>query len=275
MRFPCSDFQRLHHYTLLDGEMVVDTFLDGEKREKQVRRYLVYDLVAINGRSVVERPFSERWNIIDREVIKPRNDEKKVTSHWYKYEMEPFGVRIKAFCLLSALEKKIFKELIPSLTHEADGVIFQGWDDPYVYRENRDLLKWKYPHLNSVDFLFEMSKDGRQKLFLIDRGRKTLMEGYSVEFRGDGWNKPESYCGKILECSWDWDKEVWVAMRIRVDKHNPNGLVQGLRVIKSIMDNITEDVLLDEIRQIIRLPMYVERIRMDIQAAERRRHGNR
>lgn len=32
----------------------------------------------------------------------------------------------------------------------------QGWDDPYVPRTHEGLLKWKYPEMNSVDFLFEV-----------------------------------------------------------------------------------------------------------------------
>lgn len=38
--------------------------------------------------------------------------------------------------------------------------------------------------------------------------------------------------------------------------------------MKSIKDNITEDVLLDEIYEIIRLPMYADRIRNDSKAAQ-------
>lgn len=34
--------------------------------------------------------------------------------------------------------------------------LFQGWDDPYVPRTHEGLLKWKYPEMNSVDFLFEV-----------------------------------------------------------------------------------------------------------------------
>ncbi|ESQ32296.1 hypothetical protein EUTSA_v10005507mg [Eutrema salsugineum] len=270
MRFPCrSDHDKVHHYTLLDGEMVVDNFVDGKRQE---RNYLVYDLVAINGESVTEWPFSERWELIDREVIKPRSDEKKVTNHRYIYEQEPFGIRRKAFCLLSAVEEKLFNKLIPSLPHESDGLIFQGYDDTYVYRENRGLLKWKF--VDTVDFLFEMGRDGSQMLFLYEHGRKKLMEGYSVEFRGDGWDHPASYSGKLLECSWDKEKDVWVTMRVRVDKSEPNGVRTALSVIKSINDGITKEVFVQEIREIIRLPMYVERIRMDTQAYERRKHGN-
>lgn len=279
MRFPCwrdqSDY-KLHHNTLLDGEMVVDTFMDEQRKWCQVRRYLVFDLVVINGQSIADRPFSERWNILNKEVIKPRNDEKNITNHWYRYEMEPFGIRIKPFCLLSAVEKKIFKELIPNLPHETDGLIFQGWDDPYVSGRCDVLLKWKYPEMNSVDFLFDIDKNGRKMLFLkINDEEMKLMKGYTIEFRGDGWDQPASYRGKIIECSWDKEKRVWVSMRIRVDKSTPNGIGVARRVIKSINDNITTEVVLEEIKDIIRLPMYVERIRMDTQEDERNKHGNR
>ncbi|VVB12596.1 unnamed protein product [Arabis nemorensis] len=89
--------------------------------------------------------------------------------------------------------------------------------------------------------------DGRGMLFLHERGKKKLMESYSLEFRGDC--PPASYCGKIVECSWDKDKKVWIAMRIKLDKNTPNDTRTALRVIKSINDNITEEVLLDEIKK--------------------------
>ncbi|XP_010423938.1 PREDICTED: mRNA-capping enzyme isoform X1 [Camelina sativa] len=268
MRFPCKHSNggmsdKVHHYTLLDGEMVIDTPTGEQAR----RRYLVYDMVAINGESVVERTFCERWNMFVREVIGPRGAE-KLRSHCYRYDLEPFAVRMKGFWLLSTVEK-LLKTTIPSLSHEADGLIFQGWDDPYVPRTHKGLLKWKYAEMNSVDFLFEMGEEeGRGFLFLHERGKKKLMEGYVVEFRDD--SDLSSYNGKIVECSWDKDKKVWVSMRIRVDKTTPNDINTARKVIKSINDNITEEVLLQEIKEIIRLPMYADRIRNDSQVARRK-----
>ncbi|KAH0930983.1 hypothetical protein HID58_008100 [Brassica napus] len=270
MRFPCRHSSggipdQVHHFTLLDGEMVIDNPMN-EKGQAR-RRYLVYDLVAINGESVVERTFCERWNMVVHEVIKGRDVDKQ-RNHCYRYDLEPFGVRMKGFYLLSTVEK-LLKGTIPSLSHEADGLIFQGWDDPYVPRTHKGLLKWKYAEMNSVDFLFEMGEEdeGRRMLFLFERGKKKLMDGYTVEFR-DG-SDPSSYNGKIVECSWDKEKKVWVSMRIRVDKTTPNDINTARKVIKSINDNITEEVLLQEIREIIRLPMYADRIRMDLRAAGR------
>ena len=61
MRFPLylmrnSEYQS-HHMTLLDGELIVD-----EDREtgKHTYRYLAYDAMAINGKSLVNRP----WKVI-------------------------------------------------------------------------------------------------------------------------------------------------------------------------------------------------------------------
>lgn len=43
--------EKTHHFTLLDGEMIIDTLPDSHKQE---RRYLIYDLMAINHVSVIE-----------------------------------------------------------------------------------------------------------------------------------------------------------------------------------------------------------------------------
>jgi mRNA-capping enzyme len=46
-------------------------------------------------------------------------------------------------------------------------------------------------------------------------------------------------------------------------------------VIKCIEDDLTKEVLLKEIKEIILLPMYVERIENDTKEAARRKHGHR
>ena len=43
--------EKTHHFTLLDGEMIIDTLPDSRKQE---RRYLIYDLMAVNSISVNE-----------------------------------------------------------------------------------------------------------------------------------------------------------------------------------------------------------------------------
>ncbi|KAK4340978.1 hypothetical protein RND71_039479 [Anisodus tanguticus] len=392
MRFPCRHTseglaEKTHHFTLLDGEMVIDTLPDTQKQE---RRYLIYDMMALNHVSVIERPFYERWKMIDKEVIEPRNYARQhihqSRNPFYRYELEPFRVRRKDFWLLSTVTK-LLKGFIPKLSHEADGLIFQvpksdkslvvntefllvllfvldclpsiifnssilflpkllgmssitpsslllhgnallhpliwlsfvltfrsiglsllvgvifpptaafsvstrifrapalaktwglitatgncGWDDPYVPRTHEGLLKWKYPEMNSVDFLFEVA-DGKERLSLHKRGVKTPMEQTRVVFP-DG-SDPSDYSGKIIECSWDANNKAWVWMRTRVDKGTPNDYRTYEKVMRSITDNITEEVLLNEISEIIRLPMYADRIQNDSKAHQHSSSGRR
>jgi len=46
---------KTHHYTLLDGEMIIDKIPDTNKKE---RRYLIYDMMAINQVSIIEVGFT-------------------------------------------------------------------------------------------------------------------------------------------------------------------------------------------------------------------------
>lgn len=269
MRFPCryskgGTPERNHHYTLLDGEMIIDT---DPHTHKQERRYLIYDLIAINQVSLTQMPFYERWKLLEKEVIEPRNMERealsKSTSPYYIYDLEPFGVRRKGFWLLSTVSKLLHK-FIPGLSHSSDGLVFQGWDDPYVPRTHEGLLKWKYPEMNSVDFHFEVGAGNRPLLFLFERGKKKLMEGNTVIFKDA--EDISFYSGRIIECYWDAAEHHWVCMRIRTDKATPNEFITYKKVMRSIKDNITEEVLLNEISEIIRLPLYADRIDRDIKA---------
>ncbi|XP_057831153.2 uncharacterized protein LOC131041919 [Cryptomeria japonica] len=260
LRFPVRGVQpgsfECHHYTLLDGEMIIDTV---PETGEQQRRYLVYDLMMVNGQPKIKQPFYERWKLIHTEIYQPRTDDIKSNRH-YRYDMELFRVRRKNFWMLSAVGK-LLKDFIPKLSHEADGLIFQGWDDPYVPRTHDGLLKWKYAHMNSVDFLFEVGEGNRQSMYLIDKGKNRKLDGAHVTFPGS--QDPSSLSGKIIECSWNPKEQSWEYMRIRADKPTPNGWHTYMKVMRSIEDNITEEVLLGEIEEIICLPMYAERIKQE------------
>ncbi|XP_020524223.1 mRNA-capping enzyme isoform X2 [Amborella trichopoda] len=255
---------KTHHLTLLDGEMIIDTV---PETGEQKRRYLVYDMMLLNGVSVTKLPFCERWKLIEKEVVEPRNSDVS-NNHSYRYDMEPFRVRRKDFWMLSAVIK-VLRDFIPKLSHEADGLIFQGWDDAYVFRTHKGLLKWKFPDMNSVDFLFEVGEENHQTLYLLDRKNRRQLQGAYVVFKGG--EDPSEFNGKIMECSWNAQEEHWEYMRIRTDKETPNAWNTYTKVMQSIQDNITEEEVLDEITEIIRLPMYAERISRESQAHQHAR----
>lgn len=268
MRFPRRNFNEgSHHMTLIDGEMIIDTVPDSGLR----RRYLAYDLMALDSVSKTKLPFAERWRLIEDEIIRPRYNERKQfesgakSSPMYRYDMELFSARRKDFWLLSTA-KKVLKMFIPKLCHDADGLIFQGWDDPYVTRTHEGLLKWKYPEMNSVDFLFEVGNENRQLVFLYERGKKKLMDGTRMVFPNE--EDPSSISGRIVECSWNKQEQCWVCMRVRADKSTPNDINTYRKVMRSITDNITEDKLLEEINEISSLPMYADRKKADERMAQ-------
>ncbi|RZC50477.1 hypothetical protein C5167_018909 [Papaver somniferum] len=81
------------------------------------------------------------------------------------------------------------------------------------------------------------------------------MDGNHVNFKNG--EDPSELSGKIIECSWDSEEQVWNCMRVRVDKSTPNDINTYRKVMRSIKDNITEEVPLEDIGEIVRLPMYV------------------
>ncbi|MCL7045554.1 hypothetical protein MKW94_011083 [Papaver nudicaule] len=251
MRFPLAQENGIfskatHNLTLLDGEMVINT---DPETHKQERRYLVFDVMAINGVSVIEWPFGERWNMLEEQVIRPRNLESQCisqsTNPRYRYDREPFSVAIKEFWLLSEITERL-KEFTPTLLHGSDGLIFQGWNDKYVPFTHEGLLKWKSHEMNSVDFLVGTGKS--PSLYLYDKGRMKCMYGHRVVFTNG--EDPSQLSGKIIECSYSGN-EVWCFMRVREDKSTPNAYGTYLKVMHSIKDNITEEALLDQIQEIV------------------------
>lgn len=43
----------------------------------QQRRFLIYDIMAVNGHSVMAAPFQDRFYLIEKHVVEPRTLEKK------------------------------------------------------------------------------------------------------------------------------------------------------------------------------------------------------
>ncbi|CAI5479663.1 unnamed protein product, partial [Closterium sp. Yama58-4] len=253
MRFPARkpvDDWDVHRTTLLDGEMVVDELPGTGVQE---RRYLIYDLMMLDSMPLGDRPFAERFDLIEKEVVMPRKMDAAMNPI-YDYSMEDFKVRRKDFYMLSTVGK-LLHDFIPKLSHESDGLILQGWNDAYVPRTHEGLLKWKYAHMNSVDFCLKKSPDSKWVLLLSDR--KTLRALPAAKFTHPGMSEEEAkeLEGKIVECCWKKDEGEWEFMRVRTDKEHPNAWHTYLKVMESIRDNITEEVLLKEVQNIRSLPV--------------------
>eukprot|EP00884_Botryococcus_braunii_P019053 jgi/Botrbrau1/5831/Bobra.0366s0013.1 len=280
MRFPLHDKftvdtsnrphpgRMCHDNTVLDGEMVVD---DNIETGLKTRRFLAYDLIMLNGNPVHQEPFKQR--------LMPWPQKKKAPPFQYplryEYDKEPFRVRRKDFYPLYKAPH-VLEKLMPQLSHETDGLILQGYEDVYVPQTCEELLKWKYAHLNSVDFLLRENK-GEWMLML----NETRREGKEVGEHGRGLvplrrptddGKDEEYVpvvfpdeetrkankNKIVECSWNDGNKTWEYMRTRVDKDTPNAYHVYEKVKKSIDDRILEDDLLARMELALKEEPYEE-----------------
>jgi len=250
--------------TLLDGEMVVDADpATGEKR----RRFYAYDLMSMGGKKVTDLPFKQRYAYIEDFVLGPRRLEQQAMAregakypyHMYNYEGECFKVRRKSFYPLHAAQS-VLSTLIPKLLHESDGLIFQDWEDRYEPLTCETLLKWKYSHLNSVDFKLHVqprpsaSKEYDCTLLVNRQGRPFPMEDEKVAFpnRID----PADYHQKIVECSYNPEAKTWVFLRERVDKDTPNDFNVFKKVVRSIEDDIGEEEIVKLSKEATDKPLY-------------------
>ena len=254
---------------------------------RQRRRYLAYDIMVLNTESVADLKFSDRLRLIEREVERPRTLERqhfaRADAAWrraaqdaaragrapaprpfsYSYEDEAFGVRRKDFWPLTSGER-VCRELIPRLCHESDGLILQPADDGYSPYTCEALLKWKFAHLNSVDFVLRMEGGGAGAGGLVRERRPVLLlkgrpRGGGAPGAGGGGGlaplagarvsfsageRPEDYDGRVVECAWDKVARSWTFLRERTDKHDPNAFHVYEKVVGSIEDDIKEaDVL--------------------------------
>lgn len=248
LTFPYRKDMNQHLYqTLLDGEMVLD-----QSSDCKIPRYLIYDIVHFRDDKVGKVTFDVRMVCITKEIIETRREAslKGIIS----LPDEPFALRKKEFYDIEMTEKILAEKFQSQVSHEIDGVIFQPVPLPYVAGRCDSILKWKPPHLNSIDFKLKIEKQAESEgMLAITRG--ALYVG--------GHDPPMAYLekvtadaralnGKIVECK--FKGRGWVIMRERTDKSFPNGYKTALGVWDSITNPITQENLLEFIRSRAKKP---------------------
>lgn len=113
--------------TLLDGEMVLDKLENGGSRP----RYLVYDAISVNGKSVKDEPFDLRYKLIEKDICAPR--ERATINGQLNKLKEPFSIRRKEFREAMLAEKFLSESFKKSLSHPPDGLIFQPSKDVSMF----------------------------------------------------------------------------------------------------------------------------------------------
>lgn len=237
LRFPKLDNLRSHITdTLLDGEMVTDV-INGQS----IPKYLIYDVISLNGNIVGNDNFDKRCGLIKCVIIKARHLAKQ--ENLIMSEGEPFKVSEKGFFFLHHTKKTLDLEV----PHEKDGLIFQPLNSPYTGGTCNNILKWKPPHLNSVDFrivIREERRDGCLPESVAQLYVSNIKDRPMLSFRvgRDQVKNLNQYNNKIVEMVVQDRK--WTVLRERTDKLRPNSYETANSVIKSIREPVTEEDLL-------------------------------
>lgn len=236
LEFPLRKAPQAHlSNTLLDGEMIIDK-VNGQP----VPRYLIYDIIKFNGQPVGQCDFNRRLVCIEKEIISPRME--KMKTGQIDKTKEPFSVRAKPFFDIHASRKLLEGSFTAQVSHEVDGLIFQPCGR---YKPGRcdDILKWKPPNLNSVDFRLKITKVGGEGLLPQTVGL-LYVGNYDRPFANMKATKElKLYDNKIIECK--FESNSWVFMRQRVDKSFPNSYDTAMAVCKSIQEPVTKEILFE------------------------------
>nr|CAD7455820.1 unnamed protein product [Timema tahoe] len=227
--------------TLLDGEMVIDKF-----NGKDIPRYLAYDIIKFEGQDVGKSSFSPiRLSCIDNEIVQPRH--KAMKEGRIDKESEPFSIRLKQFWNITQAGNLLGDKFSKMLSHEPDGLIFQPSIDPYVAGRCMEVLKWKPPSHNSVDFKLKIVMEGGEGILPRKIGQ-LFVGGLETPFASMKITKAtRELNNKIIECKIQDNQ--WTFMRERTDKSFPNSYNTAQAVCNSIRDPVTTHKLLDFIEQ--------------------------
>ncbi|XP_054578320.1 mRNA-capping enzyme isoform X5 [Eptesicus fuscus] len=106
-----------------------------------------------------------------------------------------------------------------------------------------DILKWKPPSLNSVDFRLKITRMGGEGLLPQNVGL-LYVGGYERPFAQIKVTKDlKQYDNKIIECK--FENNSWVFMRQRTDKSFPNAYNTAMAVCNSISNPVTKEILFE------------------------------
>ena len=145
-----KSFSRFHTATILDGELVQDRY----PNRPPVNKFLVFDLLVIDGTKMLHRPLDKRLAYFKSQILDPY----KAFYKAHPAHPRPFITEDKSTEFSYGLEK-MFKEIIPRVKqlHGNDGLIFTCRSSAYKHGTDEHILKWKPPEENTIDLLLHIT----------------------------------------------------------------------------------------------------------------------
>ncbi|KAE9409462.1 mRNA guanylyltransferase [Gymnopus androsaceus JB14] len=235
--------------TLVDGELVIDV---DPRTHRETMRLLAFDCLIVDNQHIMSRPLDKRYGRLNEWFYKPYA--KMMRDHPHVAEAQPFQKFRSAYNV-----DQVFSLDIPALHHENDGLIYTCVNTPYTAGTDSNVLKWKPPSENSIDFKLVLrfpplpsnpsQPDYRAKpVFLATRGVARYEQYDEMNVDDDEWERMkasgEQYDDRIVEVHWDPFVSGWRMMRFRNDKPNGNHKTVVDNIITSIADGVEKETLL-------------------------------
>ncbi|KAI5124570.1 hypothetical protein M0805_003090 [Coniferiporia weirii] len=242
--------------TIIDGELVIDT---DPKTRKETVRFLAFDCLVVDNQNVMSRSLDKRYGRLQEWFYKPYR--KMMQDHPHMMQNQSFDIKVKAMNLSYGLEK-VFNEDLPKLQHGTDGLIYTCLQSPYVVGTDRNILKWKPPSENSIDYklVLRFPPDPQRPsqpdflskpVFGLDvfvGGRNDYEPFDELYVDDDEWEKlkasGEQVDDRIVEVYWESNEKRWRMMRFRDDKPNGNHKSVVDNIIQTIIDGVEKEDLL-------------------------------
>ena len=258
--------------TLLDGELVIDRIpfkeyykkqnrkipkLEKEPEFKEIYRFLLFDCIYLSGEFMNQRTFDVRLGKCQG-LLKSYHKMRTTMglSVYFTLELKAMLPSYRLQEPLHIQTKNDDSDTSGKLKHESDGLIFTKWHNTLVFGTDHNILKWKPPHLNSVDFKVKVKvhsdilTDVEKIEFVLHIGLSDhklkeigVLRFDDFEVQTEFEINKDLYEGVIVECK--LVGSMWMYMRLRDDKDIPNHISTYEKVMQSIQDNITKQVLLD------------------------------
>lgn len=257
------------NHTLLDGELVIDQISETQRR----LRLLLFDALVVDGDNVMQRPLSRRYGCLQCQILPAYLQCMKANAD--ARMRAPFEIHVKPMDLAYGLAE-VLQVKMPKLRHGCDGLIFTSLHAPYEMGTTTNILKWKPPQENTIDFKIQLkfppdlkadpsanTPDWKAKpMFeLLQHVHGDQHEFYDwLDMDDEEWDdwkeKGEQLDDRIVECAWHppspEDKQVatWHITRIRDDKTTANHKTTVTRVMESIRDGVMEEELIELVPEI-------------------------
>ncbi|KAL5117593.1 Dcp1p-Dcp2p decapping enzyme complex alpha subunit [Pleosporales sp. CAS-2024a] len=252
--------------TILDGELVHDQY----PNEAAPRlNFYIFDALAVDSENVTGKTLDRRLGRFQEWVLKPYHKKLTMTPN---PDLRPFALKEKKTYPPYAL-RQMFDNVLPTLKHGNDGLIFTCKSTRYEFGTDRHILKWKPPHENTIDFKLRLGdfplmdpQDGDEGLIpdfdappssfalLVQHNANKYEHFADLAVTPSEWAMLKSLHqrldGRIIECfrtldgHWKFKTDANGTPRWRDDKKDANHISTVRSVLQSIENPVTQDMLL-------------------------------